>query len=84
MRYGALRHLQKRGDIANAHLVGKQAVEDLDARAVAKQLEKLAQVKQRILAGHGLLDALHHAFVHADILALEGFLLGGHTHHSFI
>ena len=43
MRDGGERHPQKRGDIANAKLVLQKHVEDLDARAVAKDLEKLGK-----------------------------------------
>lgn len=83
MGNGALRHAEQRGDVANAHLTDKQAVQNPDSGRVAEHFEQFAQVKQNALAGHFLVDFLHDVLVNMQKIAAHVPFVCRHFDHLF-
>ena len=78
MRHGGVRHRQRGGEVAHAHLRFKQNEQYANARRVAEYFEQLREVVERVLVGQLFVDDAQEVVVYLRRLAALVFVVVVH------
>lgn len=75
---GALGHVQKLRDVADAHLGFEEHIEDFDPGGIAKNFEKFGQIIKDFIFRHLLGDFADDIFMRVDVFAAFNVVLIKH------